>query len=334
MDKIIVSILMPVYNEALYLEECLDSILKQDFTSWELIAVDDFSTDASWEILQAYADKDHRIRPLRNSNKGIIPALKNAFSKSKGTYITRMDADDIMTSDKLSTMVDILTKNDKQAIAVGLVSYFAKDGVSDGYRKYEQWLNELTTTSSNFTDIYKECVIPSPCWMTSKYNLQRCGAFDSDRYPEDYDLSFRFYSHRCSVIGIPKILHKWRDYPTRSSRVDPYYSDNRFLYLKLHYFLKKDWNKKPLVIWGAGKKGKFIARYLLEQQINFSWICNNKSKIGKNIYGVVLNDSKPLSVDENSQIIIAVASKNTTGLIKLQLDRQRYIKNKDYFWFC
>ena len=334
MDQIIVSILMPVYNEADYLEECLESILKQDLITWELIVVDDFSTDSSWEILQYYAHKDHRIRPLKNTSKGIIPALKKAFKNCVGTYVTRMDADDIMSPDKLSSMVEVLTINVEHTIAVGLVSYFSNDGISDGYRKYERWLNELIRGSNNFIDIYKECVIPSPCWMTSKYNLQRCGGFDSNRYPEDYDLAFRFYMHQCTVRGIPKVLHKWRDYPTRSSRVDPHYSDNRFLDLKLYYFLRKDWNKKPLVIWGAGKKGKYIARNLLDQKVNFTWICNNPSKIGRDIYGVVLEDSEAYIKSPNSQFIIAIASKNTSSIIQENLDVHAYIRNLDYFWFC
>ena len=75
-----ISILLPVYNNSLHLGECLDSILAQSEASWELIAVNDHSTDDSWQILQRYALRDARIRPRRNTGpKGIIPALRIAL---------------------------------------------------------------------------------------------------------------------------------------------------------------------------------------------------------------------------------------------------------------
>ena len=117
--------------------------------------------------------------------------LKFAYSKSKGNYITRMDSDDIMVPEKLELMVNALQKSGDGHIALGQVSYFSKDGISDGYYSYEKWLNKLTRAGSNYSEIYKECVIPSPCWMVSRKDFDLCGGFNSDIYPEDYDLAFR-----------------------------------------------------------------------------------------------------------------------------------------------
>ncbi|MEO0901954.1 MAG: glycosyltransferase family 2 protein [Bacteroidota bacterium] len=161
-----ISILIPFKNTENYLPECLDSILAQTYSNWELVAVDDSSQDSSFNILTQYAKQDSRIQVLKNKGAGIIPALQTAYSKSKGEFITRMDSDDIMLPKRLKVMVESLQKNGEGHLAVGQVEYFSEHGVGDGYQKYEAWLNQLTKTGANFTDIYKECVVPSPCWMT------------------------------------------------------------------------------------------------------------------------------------------------------------------------
>ena len=101
----LVSIIMPVKNTAQYLGDCLESILKQSYQDWELIAVDDHSSDTSKNILIEYARKDQRINVLDNAGNGIIDALKTAFKYAKGIYLTRMDADDIIPDDRLEKMV-------------------------------------------------------------------------------------------------------------------------------------------------------------------------------------------------------------------------------------
>mgnify|MGYP000860087858 CR=1 FL=1 len=74
--------------------------------------------------------------------------------------------------------------------------------------------------------------------MVHKTDLDLCGAFLADRYPEDYDLAFRFYEKGLTCISCNKILHYWRDYDTRTSRTSEHYAQNYFLEIKLHYFLK------------------------------------------------------------------------------------------------
>ena len=59
--------------------------------------------------------------------------------------------------------------------------------------KYEKWINGLTLTGNNYTEIYKECVIPSPCWLIHRNDFENCDGFEPNIYPEDYDLTFRFY---------------------------------------------------------------------------------------------------------------------------------------------
>ena len=335
MQQPLVSILIPFKNTEKFLKACLDSIIEQTYTNWELLIVDDHSSDNSYTIVNAFAEKDARIKLFKNFGHGIIDALQLAFSKSSGQLITRMDSDDMMRQNKLEIFSNNLSKYGKQHIAIGLVNYFSEKGIKSGYKSYEVWLNNLTKTGANYSEIYKECVIPSPCWMIHRDDLLACDAFNPKRYPEDYDLAFRFYKHGFKCIPCHDVLHDWRDYNTRTSRTHIHYAENHFIDLKLHYFLELDLNQdKTLVLWGAGNKGKKIAKLLIEKDINFEWICDNPKKIGKDIYGKLLKPFKFLEDVKNTQSIITVANKTAQKDIKNYMLKLNLKSFDDYIFFC
>lgn len=330
-----ISILLPVFNTSQFLPSCLDSIIGQTCHDWELIAVDDHSSDDSLDILQAYAKKDARIRVFRNNEKGIAPALRLAFGKSSGLLITRMDSDDLMESQKLELLKNRLETTGTGHLATGLVHYFSENGVGEGYCRYATWLNDLTLGARNFDEIYKECVIPSPCWMAWRSDLLKCGAFETDTYPEDYDLCFRFRSAGLKVLPVDKPLHLWRDWSERTSRTSQVYRDNTYLSLKVKWFLDTDHDPlRPLVIWGAGKKGKRIARMLNEQNVVFGWVTNNPEKIGKEILRVEMREVEILKQLKNPQVIVAVAAPDGQQEIKQFLEENKLLPKEHYFFFC
>nr|WP_299381948.1 glycosyltransferase [Allomuricauda sp.] len=335
MQQPTVSLFIPFKNTAHYLAECLDSILNQTYVHWEILAVDDHSDDTSLHILKTYAQKDKRIKVYANKGKGIIPALQKAYQHSTGQLVSRMDSDDVMLPNRLEVMVNALLQNGNGHVAVGQVKYFSDRGISNGYERYESWLNHLTSQGTNYKEIYKECVIPSPCWMAYRTDFEHCGAFHPNRYPEDYDLTFRFYEHHMKIIPCKEVLHLWRDYDTRTSRTHEHYAQNYFLDIKLHYFLKLDHNpSRELVVWGAGYKGKTIAKQLLGKNIDFVWLCDNPMKIGKKIYGKELVHFEELQQLDQPQSIITVANEAAQAEIKAFLSSMGQNPMTDYFFFC
>ena len=315
--------------------ECIDSILNQTYTDWELLIIDDHSTDDSHNIVVEYSKKDPRIKLYKNSGSGIIQALQTAFNHSEGSYITRMDSDDIMHPDKLEFMISDLKQYGRHHIALGLVQYFSDDGISNGYARYEAWLNHLTKTGNNYSEIYKECVIASPCWMLHRDDLIACDAFNPDRYPEDYDLTFRFYKHNIKCIPSHQLLHYWRDYSTRTSRTHEHYAQNYFLDIKLRYFLELDYDaSRPLTVWGAGFKGKTIAQQLVDKNIPFYWICDNPKKIGKDIYDQKLLNFDYLQELNHPQSIVTVANEQAQEAIRAYFETHDMQSMIDYFFFC
>jgi len=335
MPKALISIIIPFKNTERFLDACLQSILQQTYIHWELLIIDDSSSDRSTEIVQSYAESDSRIYLYSNDGNGIIEALQTGYKHAKGSFITRMDSDDIMTEIKLEQMLQSLQVHGDGHLALGLVHYFSKAGIGNGYKRYETWLNSLTSKGTNFDEIYKECVIPSPCWMVYKSDFDACGGFNSGTYPEDYDLAFRFFKQGLKCIASNEVLHHWRDYAVRTSRVDAHYADNSFLELKVNYFLELSKAKeKKLILWGAGRKGKKVAQLLIEKNISFEWVCDNPKKIGKDIYGQILKPFDFLSGMSNYQSIITVANTEAQMEITQHFKTRKMTAMNDYFFFC
>lgn len=101
----VISIIVPVYNAKIYLSKCIDSILSQTFNNWELLLVDDGSTDYSPMVCDKYAIIDKRVRVFHRPNSGVTSARAEGVRKSKGEYITFVDADDTIATDMLESML-------------------------------------------------------------------------------------------------------------------------------------------------------------------------------------------------------------------------------------
>ena len=284
----LVSIIMATKDTAPYLRACLDSIIDQTYQNWELIAVNDHSADETPHILKEYSLKDERIKYYDSDTPKLIGTLQFAYAKSNGQLINRMDSDDKMPDYKIQVLVEEWKKYGKGHVIAGGTEHFVEQGeVGDGFRRYEKWLNNVAKNNLHLEEIYTECVIPSHSWLLHKEDMDKVGAFDSEIYPEDYDLCFRFYKNKLKIVGIDYVLHYWRDRGDRISRTWDVYKDNRYFPLKLNNFYSLDRNPdRPLVLWGAGRNGKDMAKLLLERKEDFHLVCDSEGKIGKDIYGI------------------------------------------------
>ena len=322
---------MPVKNAGQYLKPCLDSILAQSFTDWELIAINDSSTDGSNEVLKEYASNYGNILTANSTGKGIVDALQKAHGLSSGDSIHRMDADDLMPANKLELMSAALEKG---CVVTGKVSYFCDEHkVGEGFAKYTNWLNGLMESGDFWRDVYRECPIPSSAWLMYNDDFKRIGGFSSSLMPEDYDLAFRILKHKLKVVRLNEIVHHWRDSESRTSRNEKQYFPISYLPLKVHYFLELEKDKnKELFLWGAGKKGKLVAKELISKNKGFTWVTNNKNKVGRDIYGVVLQSDRNIN-HKKSQVILALSSPTEQTAVHIELEKNRLKTNNDYFWF-
>ena len=327
----LISIIMTTRNGVRFLQATLDSIIAQSYRNWELLAVNNQSGDHTLALLKKYADKDARIKVHNNPGIAeIIPGLQYGFAQSCGIFITRMDSDDLMPPHKLESLITLLIQKGTGHLATGCIKHFSDGDVQGGFRRYDAWLNRLMVSSNHYREIYRECVIPSSCWLVHRQDFLRCGGFGSMVYPEDYDLCFRFYSQGIKIVACHEILHLWREHPDRISRTDSRYEDQLYYDLKLHYFFKLDWDSHAkLVVWGAGKKGKKLAIKLRNLGLDFTWICNNYKKIGHAIYNIPVYGPEILDSSGPWQILIAVSAREKEHIGNF-LDKKKIW----YRWFC
>lgn len=197
-----VSVILPVYNAELYLQEAIDSILKQTFTDWELIIVNDGSADDTEKIIRSY--NDQRIRYYKNEkNIGLIETLNKAIDFCTGEYIARMDADDISHSDRFQMQINFLDKNQDCGMCGTYAEIINEKGIKTG--------EIINLTTNEYLQINLLFSVPfiHPSMIIRKSALMS-HSFDADyKHAEDYDLWCRI-STDYKIANIPYFLLKYR----------------------------------------------------------------------------------------------------------------------------
>ncbi|SIS51303.1 Glycosyltransferase involved in cell wall bisynthesis [Zobellia uliginosa] len=116
----LLSVIIPVYNVEAYLERCIQSILKQNYSNLEVILVDDGSTDNSWDICKLYKSRDHRIIIIQQTNAGSSVARNTGLNKASGDYIAFIDSDDYVKTEMFQTMISYALTNNLSVVECGL----------------------------------------------------------------------------------------------------------------------------------------------------------------------------------------------------------------------
>jgi glycosyltransferase involved in cell wall biosynthesis len=201
-----ISVVMPVYNSEAYLAEALDSILAQSFISFEVLAIDDGSTDGSPDILRHYQKKDSRIVVISQENAGVAAACNAGISAARGEYIARMDADDVAWRDRFARQVAALDAN-PECVALG--SAFR---LVDPEGRILKVMNGPTEHSEiDFRLIrYQRLAICHPAVMLRADAMHKIGGYRSD-FPaaEDIDLFLRL-AEIGKLGNLPDILLDYR----------------------------------------------------------------------------------------------------------------------------
>ena len=185
----LISILMSVYNGQECLERAVRSILAQTLDDFELIIVDDGSTDGTGEVLSRLASADARVRPVElRRNRGLAAALNEAFRHSSGQLIARMDADDFSLSDRLERQAKYLAEHHDIDV-LGTASFVVdRDGRRTGIFNRPELHQELVAR------IYKENPFIHPSVMLRRHVFEALSGYDeSYRRAQDYDLWLRAY---------------------------------------------------------------------------------------------------------------------------------------------
>lgn len=323
-----VSILTPLKNASAWIQETIESIQHQSLQDWELIIIDDHSEDNSFAIVSGMCAHDNRIRIFRNEGKGIISALNQGLSEAKGTYITRMDADDLMPENRLQRMVDAFKDLPEKTVVTGKVRYFSEHPVSEGYLKYENWLNERVERNDFYDHIFRECIVASPNWMgrIAEFNTYRL--FEALNYPEDYDLCFRWMKNGFGIHPIHETTLLWREHPERTSRNSAHYQQRSFFTLKLNWLMHFYPAPASVGIIGTGTKGKLCAELLRKAHCPFNLYDLNFHKYSTPLFGrTVLSPEKI-----NDEIVLIARYPEVIEEIQTFVEEKGYEIGKNAFW--
>lgn len=199
---------MAAYNAVNYIEKSIISILEQTFKEWELIIINDCSTDHTPEIVEKYIRLDPRIILLNNAiNVNQALSRNRSISKARGEYIAILDDDDIAFPDRLKIQYDFLENNPAVALVASAAEIIDKDGKIIGHKRSPENLDEL-----RFRIILKNPLIHSSV-MYRKELMEKVGGYNNKYFnAEDY----KFYSElikKYEIISLPNVLLKYRHAP-------------------------------------------------------------------------------------------------------------------------
>lgn len=233
-----VSILLPVHNSEKHLSECLKSLLKQSYRAIEVIAIDDFSTDNSYKILQKFKKRDKRLRVYKNVKRyGYEITLNRLFARAKGQFIGFADADDINEKERIRKQREFLLTN-PQVVAVGTQVRFINDaGKRIGKSRFPVKNSHIYQNTLHGISVQFETL------LINKFNLPKdLLKVDTNIHPFTYsDFLIKLLPYG-KFANLPNFLYQHRRNP------QDYFQDlkqNVFTLFKLWVKSSADYDYKP-----------------------------------------------------------------------------------------
>lgn len=278
---------------AAHLAEAAASLEAQTEGDFEVVAVDDGSTDRTSAILADWAARDARVRVLRQEPSGIVVALERARAAARGRYLARMDADDVSEARRFAVQRGLLEEDPTLGACGARIRYFPRRHLRDGARRYEQWINGASSPEEVARELFVECPLAHPAFFLRAEAVSRVGGYRERGWPEDYDLILRLWRGGWRLANAPEVLLRWREGSERLSRNHGAYAPEAFLACKVHHLRKTLLaGGRGAVVWGSGPVGKAFARALLAAGTPVeAFVDVDPRKIGQEIHGAPVLDT-------------------------------------------
>jgi glycosyltransferase involved in cell wall biosynthesis len=327
------SIVLPVYNAAETLSECLESIRRQTLQDWELIIVDDGSDDGTSDLLSQFAASDQRVTILSPGRIGLVPAINLGYQNTQTYLIARMDADDIMSPTRLQKQVSFLNARPDVDVLATQVKLFPDEVLQEGYREYIRWQNECLSSTEIADNIYVESPLANPSVMYRRKIYEQHGPYRDGLFPEDYDFWLRLHAAGIKMAKVPEVLLDWRESPGRATRNDPRFSRDAFDQIRAEYLTRDPRLNlgRSIVVWGAGRKTRKRVRLIEALGVEISaYIDIDPNKIGGRIENAEVFGSEWLRQTPKPFVLNYVTNHGGREIISADLQEYGYQIGKDY----
>lgn len=330
-----VSVLLPVYNEDRFLQQAVQSILRQTEPNFELIVVDDGSTDDSRAIVERLAAGDRRIKPIRHPHTGIVAALNRGMLEASGRYVARMDADDLAHPRRLELQARYLDRHPSIGLIGSRVEYLGDARRNRGLALFVKWSNSLV--DSRDIELYRFVETPfvHPSVMFRRELTERLGAYRDGPFPEDYELWLRWLESGVRMAKLEQTLLSWRDRPDRLTRTDSRYSVEAFYRTKAPYIYR--WLEKhnphhpAVIVWGSGRTTRQRLRFLTDLGVRVeAYVDIDPRKIGYRIGGAPVITTDELPAPGACFVLQWVASRGARAEIEIELASRGFRLGRDY----
>lgn len=330
--------LLPCYNAAATLDEALASLVAQTFTDFEILAVDDGSTDPTPDLLRAWAQREPRLQVLSQPHAGIVSALQRGLAACRAPLVARMDADDRCHPERFRRQVAFLEAHPETGLVSCRVAAFPPEQVRQGFRLYLEWLNGLLSDADLKRELFIESPLPHPSVMFRTALVEAVGGYQEHGWPEDYDLWLRLAQAGVTFAKLPEALLDWRERPDRLTRVDSRYSIENFLRLKARYLVSGPLlGYDAAILWGAGMMGRRLSKHLLRLGAPLvGFVDIDPRKIGHTRRGLPVWPAETLLEHlrpyRSPVVLAAVGARGARPLIRARLREYGLVEGQGW-WF-
>ena len=326
------SVLLPVHNGGVTVARAMDSIRAQTFKDWELLVINDRSTDETASVVADACAADRRIRLLHTESCGLVSALNRGLAEARAPLIARMDADDWAHPDRLARQCAYLDAHPE----IGLVSCRVRHvGGEGGYRQYVDWTNTLLTPEAIRLARFIESPFAHPSVCFRRVWAETLGDYREGSFPEDYEMWLRWLEGGVRMAKLPEVLLDWYDSGGRLSRTDPRYDPEKIYRIKGDYLCR--WLRRTcspetgIWLWGSGRitRRRFRALESLGEQFR-GYVDIDQAKVGGRAADRCVIHVDAIPVPGKAFFVLGVGNRGARRRIEDSLRERRYAAGRDY----
>lgn len=336
-----VSVILPARNAATTVARAVGSIRAQTLAEWELIAVDDGSTDGTREILQDLAQAEPRLKVIAQAHAGVAAAANAGIAAARGALVARMDADDVSHPERLERQAEFLLAQENRDVGVvGCLVEFGGDRVAnEGYARHVDWVNTLVTAEAIALNRFVEAPLANPSVMFRRELVGRHGGFREGDFPEDYELWLRWLDAGVRMAKVPRVLLRWNDSPGRISRTDARYAPEAFFRVKAEWVAREVTRsagasgRRRLFVWGAGRHTRRRAAHLEAHGVEIAgYIDVDAKKTGRGLGGTGVPVLAEDAVPPPTEIFVLgyVTTRGARDYIRARLGARGFVEGRDF----